>query len=219
MPLPLQLIRDVAATGLAGLGLAYERLTDGTLYWRGDRPGSDWHAHGLLCTRPCDLHRGNLVDLRVAKQRWKHKQTGQTVHSVPPDDLGKRYTAIVIAVSLFVWIDAALGLHRHQRPFVDLDRIATRTQQRWLRRARPGALQQGLRTVLLDLGHPPETLFPRGLPPPDRGRHAWRDPAQVCRLHRGLAMALRAAVGMDRPAAQLLGDARRRTPHEPFLID
>lgn len=219
MSLSLQLLHGIAATGLAGLGLAYERLADGTLYWRGTRPGPDWHAHGLLRTRPLDLRRGHLVALRVAKQRWKHRHTGETVHSVPPDDLGKRYTALVIAIALFAWLDVALGVHRHERPFHDLDRIDPRTLQRWLRRARPGALQQGVRTVLLDLGHPPETLFPRGLPPPPLGRHAWRDPAQVCRLHRGLAMALRAALGLNRPAAMLLGDARRKTLHEPFLID
>lgn len=219
MSLSLQLLREIADTGLAGLGLTYQRLNDGIFYWRGQRPGPEWHAHGLLRTRPLDLHKGQLIALRVAKQRWKNKHTGQTVHSTPPDDLGKRYTALVIAISLFAWLDVAAGLHRHERPFYNLDRIAPRTLQRWLHRARPDTLQQGVRETLLDLGHPPETLFPMGLPPPPCGRRAWRDPAQVTKLHRGLAMALRAAVGMNRPAALLLGDARRRTPHEPFLID
>ena len=219
VPLDPALLRAVAASGLAGLGQAYERFGDGTLYWRGARPSPDWHAHGVLRTRPRDLRLGNLFRLRVAKQRWKHKHTNETVHSVPPDDLGKHYTALVIAVSLFAWLDAALGVQTHLRAFPDLDRIESRTLQRWLHRARPLTLQQGLRVALLDRGHPPEDLFPSGVPPPQRGRHAWRDPAQVLRLHRGLAMALGAAVGLNLPAAQLLGDAHRRTPHEPFMID
>jgi len=218
VPIDHQLIKSVAATGLAGLGLRYERLHDGTFYWRGTRPGPDWHAHGVLRTRPRDLSGGRLVRLTIAKQRWKHKDTNETVHSAPPDDLGKHYTALVIAVSLFAWLDAVLGIHTHTRVFADLDRIAPSTLQRWLRRAHPLTLQQGIRVALLDRGHPPEHLFPRGVPPPQRERRPWRDPAKVWQLHRGLTMTLGAAIGLKLPAALLLGEANRRNTHEHFLI-
>lgn len=218
VPTNLKILAAFMNTGLAGLGSSYERLTDGTFYWRGTRPGPDWHAHGVLRSRPHDLRRGHLVRIPVAKQRWKHKHTNETVHSTPPDDVGKHYTALVIAISLFIWLDAALGLHTHTRLFPSLDDIATRTLQRWLKRAKPLTLQQGVRVALLDLGHPPENLFPRGLSPPLPRRRPWRDPGHVWQLHRGLKMALGAAVGMKLPAALLLGEAHRRTPHEPFLI-
>lgn len=218
--LGLPALQHVAASGFATLGLVYDRLADGTLYWRGDRPGPGWHAHGLLRVRPRDLLDGRLIRLVVAKQRWKNVDTGRTVHSRPPDDVGRHYTALVVAIALFAWLDAALGLHNHERVHPDLDRIATRTLQRWLRGAKPHgiALQQAVRLALLDRDTPPETLFPRGLPPPDGARRPWRDPGQIWQLHRGLRMALGAAIGLQLPAALLLVEAHRRTPHEPFLI-
>ena len=218
--LQLTALRAIAASGLAALRLSSTARPDGTWYFRGERPGPAWHAHGVLIVQPRDLRDGALPSIRVAKQRWKNAKTGATCHSRPPDDVGRRYTATVIAIALFVWIDAGIGLLAHTRLFPAFDRIHDRTLLRWLKAAAPcgRTLQTAVRRALLDLGTSPEALFPRGLSPPDAERRPWRAPGQVSQLHRGLRMALGAAVGMKRPAAGLLAEAHRRTPHEPFLI-
>ena len=214
------LVRHVAAHGLASLRLGYAMRDDGTFYFRGTRPGSNWHAHGSLRVHPHDLIDGRLVQLVLDKQRWRLRGTNYTRHSRPPDDLGRRYTATVIAIGLFAWLDAGLGLHRHAALFEDLDdKPSRRTLQRWLSAALPWgtALQHHLRGVLLDLpeSRPPEDLFPGGVPPPARDRRQrWREPGLVWRLHRALTMLFGASIALRKPSSSLLAEALRRAATE-----
>lgn len=213
-------ITDITARGLAAIGHGYERWPDGTFYWRGERPSPVWHAHGVLVVRPKELHSGRLIRLVVAKQRWRLKGTNTTCHSRPPDDLGRRYTAVVILAALYCWLASGAGVHVHERIPAGLDAIDPRTLQRWLTAALPHGLrlQQAVRLVILDRGSSPERLFPSGLAPPRGGRPRWRAPDMVDRLLRGLSMALGAAVGIEMSAAAVLAEAHRRSTHEPFLI-
>ena len=155
--LQLTALRAIAASGLAALRLVATARPDGTWYFRGERPGPDWHAHGVLIVQPRDLRDGALPSIRVAKQRWKNAKTGATCHSRPPDDVGRRYTATVIALALFVWIDAGIGLLAHTRLFPAFDRIHDRTLLRWLKAAAPcgRTLQTAVRRALIDLGRHP----------------------------------------------------------------
>jgi hypothetical protein len=218
------LVRTVASSGLAALQAGGYRLRpDGSLAFRGQRPGPDWHANGQHVTHPKVLIAGELAAIDLHKQRWRLKGTNQTRHSRPPDDLGLRFSALVVAVALFGWLDAALGLHRHAALFPDLDEAPSRrTLQRWLARALPHALafQQHVRHALVDLLEPrsAEDLFPGGLPPPAVRRQLWRDPARVGQLHRGLAWLFGASIALVRPAASLLAEARWRAATETFLI-
>ncbi len=213
--LQTDLIRLVASHGLACLKLGYDLRDDGTFFFRGVRPGPDWHAHGVLSVQLLDMRDGRLVRLRIDKQRWRLRGTNKTQHSRPPDDLGLRYSSLVCAISLFAWLDAALGLHRYLAWFPDLDDSPSRrTLQRWLRRALPGglALQHHLRVVLLHLpeSRPPEDLFKGGVPPPGTTRRRWREPEKVTILHRALAMLFGASITLNEPCSSLLAETRRR---------
>lgn len=218
------LIQSVASSGLAALRAdGYHLRADGSFAYAGARPGPGWHAHGQHTTHPNVLAGGEITPITVHKQRWRLKGTNQTCHSRPPDDLGLRYSALVVAVALFGWLDAALGLHSHAALFPDLDEAPSRrTLQRWLARARPHALafQQHVRQALVDLLEPrsAEDLFPGGLPPPVARRQLWRDPARVGQLHRGLAWLIGASIALVRPTASLLAEARWRAATQTFLI-
>jgi hypothetical protein len=211
----IDLLRTVAADGLSVLGLGgYVQAPDASYLFLGERPGSDWHIHGWLTIRPTTLRHGHRLRLTVHKRRWRRRDTNDTVHSRPPDDLGRRYDALIIALSLFTWLDAAVGLHRYDAVFADLDdRPARRTVQRWLRRGLPRALelQQAVRHTLIDRmePRPVESLFPAGVPPPVGAQRRWRDPLAY-QLHRGLAILFGAAISLQEPGSLLLAEARRR---------
>lgn len=212
----LALLQAVAANGCAALGLWGTLAGDGRLIYVAARPGPDWHAHGSFAARAADLRRGRLRSVVVVKPRWRHRESGATCHSRPPDDLGLRYSGLVVALELWAWLDAGLGLHRYISIFPDLEeRPSRRTVQRWIARFRPSALdlQQHLREALIDLcePRPVEQIFPGGLSPPaSLVRRAWRDPEWTGLLHRALAMLLGGAIALDAPVSSLLAEARRR---------
>lgn len=217
--LQLDLLRAVAHSGLAPLRLAGFTVDDDGL-WRypGVRPGPGWHGNGSFLASPLDLDRERLVVLRVAKPRWRDPATNASVHTPPPGDLGLRYSGLVVALQLFAWLDAAVGLHRFEALFHSLDdRPSRRTVQRWLARLRPRALalQHHARLVVfryIGKPRPLDTLFPGGVPPPPRPR-PWREPGPVCQLFRGLAMVLGAALATKRPAALLVTEAWWKVEH------
>src|SRR5690606_33258921 len=137
----LALLQAVAADGCAALGLSGRLTADGRLIYAAERPGPDWHAHGSFTAGLRDLRRGHLVELVLVKPRWRHRETGATCHSRPPDDLGLRYSGLIVALELWVWLDAGLGLHRYVSLFPDLvDGPSRRTVQRWFTRFRHQAL-------------------------------------------------------------------------------
>lgn len=214
------LLRRVASHGLASLGLHYVARPDGSFFFPGKRPGPGWHRHGVLRVQPHDMISGRLVKRTVLKQRWRLRGTNRTQHSRPPDDIGRRYSALVIAICVFVWLDAALGLHRHPALFPDLDdKPSRRTIQRWYAAALPVGLplQHHLRGVLLELPEPrpAEDLFPGGLPPPPSSpRQRWRAPEPQGQLFQALAMLFGTSMALDQPSSSLLAEARRRAEAE-----
>lgn len=210
------LILAVAGQGLATLLLDHDLLPDGRYLVRGTRPGADWHVHGSYDTQPRTLVGGTLTSVVVAKPRWKLRGTTQTCHSDVPDAQGRRYDGIVVALELFAWLHAAVGLHRYVSLFDGPpDRPSRRTVRRWLSARLPHAmrLQQAIREVVLERAEPRpfERLFPGGVSPPSRPPSMrWRDPRVVRQLHRGLAMLLGGAIALELPAASLFAEARRR---------
>jgi hypothetical protein len=209
--LQLDLVRAVAHSGLAPLRMAgFFADRHGIFHYVGVRPGDDWHAHGSYVATVPELDAERLVVLRVAKPRWLHRATNTTTHTPPPGSLGVRYSGLIVALQLFGWLDAAVGLHRFEAVFVSLDdRPSRRTVQRWLARFGPRALElqhAARRAVLARFDKPRslDILFPGGLSPP---RRPWREPHRVCQLFRALAMVLGAAVALNLPAALLVTEA------------
>lgn len=220
------LVQAISGCGLAALGLHYVPGPGDRLTYEGTRPGPDWHAHGWFPSSLLDLRHGRLVQVLIAKPRWLYVGEGtepRTCHSPPPDDLGLRFSALIVAVELWSWLDAALGVHRYLGLFDDLtDRPTRRTVQRWLAKAcgQSGHFAAAARRALLSRIEPRqfERLFPGGLPPPPSARRAWREPNEIRTLHQALAMLLCAAIASETPLASLLAEARRRVDREPFLI-
>lgn len=194
-------------------GGGYEHVGDGVYYWRGQRPAG-WHAHGTFGVDREAVIDGDARWVIVLKQRWTRPDRSATCHSRPPDDLGGPYEALRVALELWCWLDAALGLHRYLSPVPDgPDR---RTVQRWLHRALPRALaiQSAIRGALIERSEPRpyEQLFRGGLSPPSGpSRRRWRDPTSVSGLWRGLTMLFVGATRLDVGVAVLLAEARGRT--------
>lgn len=211
------LLRAVAHSGLAPLRLAgFTVDRDGLWHYPGVRPKPEWHGNGSFVAKLRDLDDERLAVLRLAKPRWRDPATNETVHTPPPGDLGLRYSGLIVALQLFAWIDAGIGLHRFEALFQALDdRPSRRTVQRWLARLRPRALvlQQHARGVVFRFvgkPRPLDMLFPGGIPPP---RGPWREPGPVAKLFRGLAMVLGAAVAKKLPAALLVTEAWWKVEH------
>lgn len=213
------LIVEVARSGLAALRLAgWVQGDNGAWTFPALRPEGRWHAHGHYVASQVDLDDERVVQLRVAKPRWRHAETGVTVHSEPPSDLGARYSGLILALQLFAWLDSGVGVHSFVSLFPSLElRPSRRTVQRWLARwSRFAAFEHDARRAVLSRFEPRslDDLFPGGIPPPNARRpRPWRDPAVVCRLHRGLVMVLGAAVAMAVPAALLVTEAWWKVEH------
>ena len=221
MPLDRSAIAGYVRSGLSGLG-GYVDLGGGLFGWGGERPGPGWRAHGVFVVRLWDLVGGVLGDVRIAKQRWFHPESGGTCHRRPPDYVRMRYSSLVIVLALFAWLDSEAGLHVHTPVLDGLDeRPSCRTVQRWLRRATPvaDAFQHHIRTEILRRCEPRpiERLFPGGLPPPP-GNRPWRNPEETATLFRGLAKVLGLSVALDAAVPSHLAEARRRAPTDTWLI-
>lgn len=212
------LLAAVAHSGLAALRLSGFVVDDrGIWHFHAERPSEEWHVHGAYVATPLDLDDGRVATLRVAKPRWKHRETHATVHSEPPSDLGGRYSGLIIALQLFVWLDSGVGLHSFDALFPDLAlRPSLRTVQRWLARLAqwPAFETDARRAVLAHFEPRSPDILTGGIPPPAARRpRPWRDPAVVWRLHRGLAMVLGAAVAVNVPAALLVTEAWWKVEH------
>jgi len=212
---PLEYVREAADSSLYLVGQIYARRPNGDLQFNGSRPGPRWQIHGYFSRWLWVFNKGHLQRLRLWKRRWWHPEKG-TCHSRPPDDLGRiGACSLVYIVALFGWLCGPQGLSTHEPIFEDLKTYpSTRTLQRWLRRALPNALktQQAFRLAVIERcePRPVESLFPRGVSPPQKSRRLWRDPLQVSRLLQAFALILSAAFQLDLPAALLLAEARRR---------
>jgi hypothetical protein len=196
-------------------GAGYREIAPGIYAWPAHRPGSDWHKHGTFDVWRKVLAGEVIRRVIVRKQRWIAKDRSRTVHTRPPDDTGL-YDALIVALELWCWLGAALGVHRYESPV--LEGPSRRTVQRWLRRVLPraSAFENAVRRAVIERSEPRpmEALFPGGLSPPEAlSRRRWKSPVLVRGLFRGLAMLFDGARKLDVPAAMLLAEARGR--HDP----
>lgn len=216
-------VRNLASHSLIAVPAAgYVETAAGVFEWAGERPATDWHVHGWTVAHPWRVVGGRRCRVTLRKRRWRRADRMETCHSRPPDDLGVRSDALLVVLELWCWLDAAVGLERYLGPFPSGP--ARRTVQRWLARALPLALQtqHAFRHAIIERSEPRplETLFPRGLSPPEALRSRWRDRAEVSALWRGLAFLLVGASKLGCPLAPLLAEARRRwtAPRDRFLL-
>lgn len=209
----LEQLREIASSSLLKVGQVYTQRSNGDLQFVGTRPGPGWQGHGYFARRMWCLLAGELVRVRIWKHRWWHPHMG-TCHSRPPDEMGRLSVCVLVYVlALYGWISAPRGLQSHEPIWFDLKSTPScRTLQRWLQRALPRALetQQAYRLAVIERcePRPVESLFPRGLSPPEWPRRPWRDPPLVGSLWRAYALILGAAVTLHLPAALLLAEAR-----------
>ena len=188
------------------------------LQFNGERPGTDWHAHGYFSVRRWMLVQGTAVRKKIFKRRWFQPTEKRTCHSRPPDELiGIGVCTLVLALLLWAWLDGERGLLTSEPAFPDLDKCGSpRTVQRWFQKIVPDAMsiQQAVRLALLERCEPRpiEQLFPCGLPPPEGLKMRFRrGPPEVYELWRALALLIEGSTKIDVPTAVLLAEARGRS--------
>ena len=202
--------------------MLYPMEPDGRLVFRGIRPGPEWEGHGTFPRKLYTLRTGRLVRITVHKQRWRLRGTTQTCHSRPPDDIGSVwFCSLIVATSLWAWLSADEGLHRHE-PALDAlsERPSPRTVQRWLRRALPHAdeTSTALRRAVIERSEPRpmESHVGGGLSPPNR---RWGDRSAIITLRSGLFHLIEGAVALDVHVSLLLAEAHgRQHAQKPWLI-
>ena len=203
----------VARHGLAAVTGLYPEEADGRLVFRGERPGPEWVGHGTFARMLWTLFDGSWRRITVHKQRWRHRQTGETCHSRPPDDLASVwFCSLVVATVLWGWLSSEKGLHTHEPILPALsERPSTRTVQRWVARARKHADETAtaLRRAVRERSEPrPREYSVRGglSPPGGRGDA----PGAGTSLHQGLFHLFEGAHSLDVHVAILLAEARGR---------
>jgi hypothetical protein len=218
-------LRRIAGTSLFLLSDAFEWRSDGSVEFRGERPGPDWHGHGFYSTSRGGLDAGRGVVVKLHKHRFRLAGRNATCHAEPPDAMPcMRLDALLVAVHLWAYLHGDRGLYAYPEilPGVGM-RVSPRTVARWLHRAVRHAdpTQHALRAAVLERcePRPVEHLFPGGLSPPDGLlRRRWRDPDAVATLWRGLAFLFGAADRLDVSVPKLLAEARTRRLDTPQHI-
>lgn len=202
---------------LLGLGDSYVRLSDGRVYFPGERPGPNSHKHGCCSKRLVMLVGGRRLEVVVLKQRWLEYGTTMTCHSRPPEDIDLvRFCSSIVVLRLAAVLFTEAGFHNRAELFEGLEECGSdRTVQRWLARAQAQAVEiaQAIRLMLIMRiePRPLETMFPGGLSPPrSLIRKHWKHTEYVAALWSGYTMLLVAAREHGRPLSVLLAEARRR---------
>lgn len=209
----LEEVVPVIASGLFWTASLYTREADNRLVFRGIRPGPDWEGHGTFRRQLFTLCGERLVRITVHKQRWRRHGTTQTCHSRPPDDLASIwFCSLIVAVSLWSWLSAEEGIHRHEPVLPALGRSPSgRTLQRWLQRAVAHADEtaMALRRAVIERSEPRpmESYVGGGLSPPHR---RWGSSNAVRTLHSGLSLLHEGAAALDVHVSLLLAEARGR---------
>lgn len=146
------------------------------IFYRGARPGPDWHRHGTTSKTLQTLVDGGLGTIIVLKQRWLHVPTGRTCHARPVwDSPNSRYSLDVVVLTLYAWLLSSQGLLCTSWPWSDEECPARRSVQRWAARL-AGHASDWLacsRRRLIEYVAPRslEELLPTGgIPPPTGAR-------------------------------------------------
>ena len=180
------------------------------------RPGPDWHAHGVTHKTLWVLHFDRLCRITLAKQRWRHRLTGETRHDRPIWDIpGSPYGLDVVFFLLAHWLLGVVGLHRLSWPWTD-PRPSRRTVQRWRRRLTPQATDWlfALQSTLVDAVAPKsidEILPTEGIPPP-RGRVQRDGAAQERELQSSTWLITKGAHALSISIRVILARAASRLP-------
>lgn len=210
-------IRPVVVASVSWTLGRYRRLGEGVYAFDGERPGPRWHAHGWFARFLFILTIHRLERIVLRKRRWRDPTTGQTRSSRSPAECGAvSFSALVIVVALWRWLDGEAGLLHRDGPLqAAWQRVSGRTVQRWKARAQRWAMefQQAVRRALIERSEPRplELLSSSGLSPPaGLGCRHRADPHAAVVLWRGLALVLGGAIELDVPATLLLAEARGR---------
>ncbi len=214
-----QLLRDLVSGSTEG----YIALEDGSLFYSGERPGSDWHRHGFTTKNLTRFVDCRPIKTLIRKQRWLLFGTTRTVHSRPAEDVDYvRFCSAIIVLRLCACLFSEGGFH-HREEFVEVMSEgcgADRTVQRWYMRALEKSLviEQSIRLMIIEKVEPRpiETLFPGGLPPPPHlVKKRLNHRSRVETLWRAYTMLLVTAREFGGPLRVHLAEARRRWPlHE-----
>lgn len=203
----------VAREGLSSVTDFYPEEPDGRRVFRGERPGPEWVGHGTFARMLWTLVGGSLCRVTVYKQRWRHRETGATCHSRPPDDLASVwFCSLVVATALWGWLSSEEGLHTHEPLLPALSESPSpRTVQRWMARARQHADETAtaLRRAVRERSEPrPREFFVRGGLSPPGGRGP--APGAVWPLRQGLFHLFEGSHSLDVHVSVLLAEARGR---------
>ena len=164
------------------------------------------------------LMSGKPVTICVFKHRWKHKVTGKTCHSRPPDDPALvRFCTLIVMLRVYAVVSSELGFCNRAEAYegLETDCGSDRTVQRWTARAMANGMeiQQAIRLMLIEESEPRpmERLFDGGLSPPGAVmRRRWKSPLRLQQLLTGYEMLLVTARRFLKHASILLAGARRR---------
>jgi len=200
---------QVARCGLAAVTKLYPVEADGRRVFRGQRPGPEWVGHGTFSRMLWTLFRGSWRRITVHKQRWRHRKTGETCHSRPPDDLASVwFCSLVVAVALWGWLVEG-AFHTHEPLVVALSEMPSpRTLQRWMARALEHADETAtaLRRAVLERSEPrPREFRMRGGLSPPRGRGD--DRSGVSPLRQGLFHLFEGSASLGVHVSVLLAEA------------
>ena len=182
------------------------------------------HAHGFLERQLITVRRGQVVRVRLKKQRWRCYRCGRTSHSRPPDELPrvKACTLCVVvflhAVLVFAGLGWAMGL-----PALCGNLISSRTVVRWRQRALvlAAATEEAIRKAVEKRARlePGESHLGRGLSPPEwLLRRPWHQPGKVSGLWCGIQFLLTAHQTLSVGCADILAQARGLTGTASFLL-
>jgi hypothetical protein len=205
----------VTTTDRLGIHAAGElkRISKGWFY-RADRPGPDWYAHGTTPKTTWLLHTCGLSWATIHKQRWLHVLSGTTVHDRPAFEVPwSCFGLVAVLLALRSWWSSPRGL-LEQRPPWRGRRPSRRTLQRWLAQLAPDALgwHAAMREVVVDRLAPStlEELFPAGPDPPGTVARFGIHGPEVWKLWNGLEILMKAAPTLSVPWSVLLVEAHRR---------
>ncbi len=135
---------------LMALAGVYVRVSEGKYRFDGQRPGSDWYAHGWFSKSIVVLFAGKPRGILLLKRRWRRIGTNRTCHSRPPDDPRLvRYCTLIIVLRIWAWLNSRVGFDHRQEVSPELSEGcgSDRAVQRWTARAYGKALeiQQAIR--------------------------------------------------------------------------